>query len=116
MGTRIYIKPKTNGFKKFYFIYGKILDFGWTLPLKPGKAPGPDSIYPKLINHNVAAVLKSWLRDLLSSCLQRLKVPKIWRRALVVVIPKPIKPVAPPKSYRPISLLCVLHKILERLI
>ena len=83
--------------------------------LKPGKAPGPDSICPELILH-AAAALKSWLRGFLSSCLRRLKIPKIWRRALVVAIPKPGKPVGDPKSYRPISLLCVPYKILEWLI
>ena len=83
--------------------------------LKPGKAPGPDSICPELILH-AGAALKSWLRDFLSSCLRRLKIPKIWRRALVVAIPKPAKPVGDPKSYRPISLLCMPYKILERLI
>ena len=44
--------------------------------LKPGKAPGPDSIYSELILHTGAA-LKSWLRDFLSSYLRRLKIPKI---------------------------------------
>ena len=83
--------------------------------LKPGKAPGPDSICPELIVH-AGAALKSWLRDFLSSCLRRLKIPKIWRRAIVVAIPKPEKPVGDPKSYRPIPLLCVAYKILERLI
>ena len=83
--------------------------------LKPGKAPGPDSICPELVLHSGAA-LKSWLRDFLSSCLRRLKFSKIWRRALVVTIPKPAKPVGDPKSYRPIPLLCVAYKILERLI
>ena len=83
--------------------------------LKPGKAPGPDSICPELILH-AGAALNSWLRDFLSSCLHRIKIPKIWRRALVVAIPKPGKPVGDPKSYRPISLLCVPYKILERLI
>ena len=82
--------------------------------LKPGKAPGPDFICPELIVHAEAA-LKSWLSDFLSSCLRRLKIPKIWRRALVVAIPKPAKPVGDPKSYRPIFLLCVAYKILERL-
>ena len=79
--------------------------------LKTGKAPGPDSICPELILH-AGAALKSWLRDFISSCLRRLKIPNIWRRALV--IPKPTKPVGDPKSYRTISLLCVLYKILER--
>ena len=83
--------------------------------LKPGKAPGPDSICSKLILQSGAA-LKSWLRDFISSCLRRLKIPKIWRRAVVVAIPKLAKPVEDPKSYRPISLLCVPYKILERLI
>ena len=38
----------------------------------------------------------------------------IWRRALVVAVPKSSKPVEDPRSYRPISLLCVPYKILER--
>ena len=86
--------------------------------LKPGKASSltrPDSFFPELILHAEAA-LKSWLRDFLYSCLRRLKISKIWRRAFVVAIPKPMKPVGDPKSYQPISLLCVLYKILERLI
>ena len=83
--------------------------------LKPGKALGSDSICPELIDH-AGAALKSWLHDFLSSCLHRLKIPKIWRRALVVMIPKPTKPVGDPKSYRMISLLCVPYNILERLI
>ena len=82
---------------------------------KPGKAPGPNSICPELILH-AGAALKSWLRDFFSSCLRRLKISKIWRKALVVAITKPAKPVGDPKSYQPISLLCVPYKILERLI
>ena len=81
--------------------------------LKPAKAP--DSICSELILH-AGAALKSWLCDFLSSCLHRFKISKIWRRVLVVAIPKPAKPVGDPKSYRPISLLCVPYKILERLI
>ena len=47
---------------------------------------------------------------------RQLKIPKIWRRPLIVAIPKPEKPLGDPKSYRPISLLVVQFKILERLI
>ena len=83
--------------------------------VKPGKAPCPDSICPELIIH-AGTALKSWLRGFLSSCLRQLKIPKVWRRALVVAIPKPKKPVEDPRSYRPISLLCVPYKILKRLI
>ena len=83
--------------------------------LKHGKAPGPNSICPQLIIH-AGVALKSWLCGFLSSCLRHLKIPKIWRRALVVATSKPKKLVEDPKSYRPISLLCVPYKILERLI
>ena len=83
--------------------------------LKPGKARGRDSICPELIIHDGAA-LKSWLCDFLSSCWRQYKITKIWRRALVVAISKPMKPVGDPNSYRSISLFCVPYKILERLI
>ena len=43
--------------------------------------------------NNTIHALKSWLHDFLSSCLHRLKIFKIWKRALVVVISNPIKPV-----------------------
>ena len=65
--------------------------------LKPGKAPDPDSFCPEQIIHARAA-LNSWLCGFLSSCLHHLKIPKVWRRALVVAIPKPKKPVEDPKA------------------
>ena len=84
-------------------------------PLKPGKTPSPDSISPELLIH-AGPGLKSWLRGFLSSCLRQLKIPKIWRRALVVAIPEPLKLVEDLQNYRPTSLFCVLYKILKQLI
>ena len=83
--------------------------------LKPGKAPGPDSICPELLIH-AGPGLKFWLRGFLSSCLRQLKIPKVWRRALISAVSKPSKPIKDPQSYRRISLLCVPYKILEQLI
>ena len=48
--------------------------------------------------------------------MRSLKLLKIWRRALVVAIQKPKKPSKDPHSYRPIFLLCIPFKILERFI
>jgi len=48
--------------------------------------------------------------------MRQLKIPKVGRTALVVAIPEPDKQLGDPKSYRPISLLCVSFKILERII
>ena len=67
--------------------------------LKPEKALEPDLICQDLIPHASAAL----------KCYQ-----KFWRRATVVAISKPMKPLGEPKSQRPISLLCTPFKILER--
>ena len=75
--------------------------------LKPSKASGPDSIFPELLIY-AGSGLKSWLRGFLSSCLRQLKIPKIWRRALVVAIPKPSKSEKDTQSYRLCSALCSL--------
>ena len=83
--------------------------------LKPGKSPALDSIFPEFILHARSA-LKSWFCDFLNSCMRQLKIPKIWRKALEVAIPKPEKPLGDPKRYRPISLLCVPFIILGRFI
>jgi len=83
--------------------------------LKPGISPGLDSIFTEFILY-AGSALKSWFCDFLTSCMRQLKIPNIWRRALVVAIPTPEKPLGDLKSYRPIPLLCVPFKILERLI
>ena len=59
---------------------------------------------------------KSCFCDFLTPCMHQLKIPKIWRRAIIVAIHKPEKPLGDPKTYRPMSLLCVPFKMLERLI
>ena len=53
--------------------------------------PGADIIH-------AGAALKSWLKSFLSSCMRLLKIPKIWRRALVVAIPRPKNPPGEAKS------------------
>ena len=83
--------------------------------LKNGKAQGPDSIAPEFVIHCGAAML-DWLRQFFSHCLKSFCIPKIWRRAIITAVLKPNKPPSDPKSYRPISLLCVPFKLLERLL
>jgi len=63
--------------------------------LKPGKSPGLDSIFPEFILH-AASALKSWFCDFLSSWMHHLKITKIWRRELIVAIPKPENPLGYP--------------------
>ena len=76
---------------------------------------GPDKIPPELLKYS-GETFRIWLSKFYSACLQRLVIPKIWRKASVVAILKPKKPADDLKSYRPISLLCVPLKVLERLL
>ena len=55
---------------------------------------------------------KFQLNDLFSLCLHQLKILKIWRKKLVVAEANE----GHSNSYRPISLLCVSYKILQRLV
>ena len=82
---------------------------------KGRKAQGPDNISPDLMMNCGKKYLK-WVCKFYPFCLEHTVIPKIWHRATVVAILKPNKPADDPKSYRPISLLCVPYKILERLI
>ena len=81
--------------------------------IKVGKAPGPDDIHPEFLLHAGDAVTKR-LCQYMSTCLER--CPKMWRMATVIALPKRNKPKNDPKSYRAISLLCILFKLLERMI
>ena len=83
--------------------------------LKQGKAPGSDNIHPEFVIHQ-SEITSAWLCAFFSACLRRSKLPRAWRRAAVIALLKPNKPADDPKSYRPISLLCVPFKILERMI
>ena len=83
--------------------------------LKTGKAPGVDGIHAEYIKHQ-GKIATDWLCTFLSTCLRHLKLPKIWRCAKVIALPKPNKPSDDPKGYRLISLLCIPFKLPERLI
>ena len=53
---------------------------------------------------------------MLKECTHTKHILSIWRKAKVIAIPKPGKDPSSPKSYRPISLLCIPYKLYERLI
>ena len=81
--------------------------------LKPGKAAGLDGITVEVILH-FGDRTKDWLVSLFNTCATTYRIPKIWRKAKVAALLKPEKDPESPKSYRPISLLCVLYKVAYR--
>ncbi len=82
--------------------------------LDPSKATGPDEISCRILKE-CAAQLAPSLTKLFNKSLSLGKVPELWKYANVVpVFKKGDKSAA--DNYRPISLLCITSKILERCI
>jgi hypothetical protein len=82
--------------------------------LNPNKAPGPDGIPTKILK-DCAAELAPHFTRIFNTLLHTGVVPREWKDANVVIIHK-IGKTTDPSNYRPISLLPVCSKILERCI
>ena len=83
--------------------------------LKNPKAPGLDDVNNILIK-NLPEKGFEYLKFIINSCLKLNHFPKVWKHAKVIPIPKPGKPANELSSYRPISLLSSISKILERVL
>lgn len=90
-------------------------------------SPGPDfadvaivkALWAPQSENGPPGPLAIILPPLFNLCLQLAYYPKAWKHAEVVEIPKPGKPLsarASPKGWRPIALLSVIGKGLERLV
>ncbi len=83
--------------------------------IKLGKASGLDGITAEMVHH-FGPKTREWLLQQFNNCITFHRVPKTWKKAKVVALLKPDKDPKSPKSYRPISLLCTLYKLYERLL
>lgn len=78
------------------------------------KSPGHDLITNKILK-NLTLKSLAYLASLLNSMLRIGYFPNTWKIAIIIPIHKPGKNKNSPSSYRPISLLPTLSKILERI-
>ena len=76
------------------------------------KSNGPDGISARMLKHTAASISPS-ITQLFNQSLHSCRVPSEWKSSLVVPIPKG-SDAGSPNNYRPISLLVVLSKILEK--
>ena len=84
--------------------------------MEPYKAPGPDGIYPILLQKGIE-ILTPYLVCLYRASLAIGYIPKAWQTVRVVFIPKPGKEdYSVAKSFRPISLASFMLKALEKLV
>lgn len=83
--------------------------------LKAKKAPGYDLITGEVLKQlpRKGVVMLTYL---FNAVLRLRHVPGAWKVAEVIMLPKPGKPPNEVKSYRPISLLPIISKILEKVI
>lgn len=99
------------------------LDEPFTMPeyvsavntMKQNKAAGPDDIRTEQIKQ-FGPVTNKWILDLFNNIMNSMQIPKLWRKSHVIALLKPGKEPSNPKSYRPISLLCHLFKVMERMV
>lgn len=83
--------------------------------LKNPKAPGFDKVNNRLIKM-LPPIGFIYLAMIINSCFHHAYFPQSWKHAKMIAIRKPGKPAQSPSSYRPISLLSSLSKLLERVI
>ncbi|KAK7108155.1 hypothetical protein V1264_015944 [Littorina saxatilis] len=83
--------------------------------LKCKKAPGPDGISNDMLKH-MGTIAKKTLLLLFNESWKSTTVPAMWKKAHIVPIHKKGKNKKDPKSYRPISLISCLSKLMERIL
>jgi hypothetical protein len=72
-------------------------------------------MHPEFLTH-LGPKARTWMSQFFSIIFEDNRIPKIWRRAKVIAIEKPGKDPKLAANYRPISLLSVCYKLLERLV
>ncbi|KAL1115009.1 hypothetical protein AAG570_007832 [Ranatra chinensis] len=83
--------------------------------LKNNKSPGSDGIPNTVLEHFTRKALVK-LTNITNAILKHAHYPTHWKTATVIALPKPGKPTTEPSSYRPISLLSSLAKVVDRII
>jgi hypothetical protein len=83
--------------------------------LPKNKSPGHDLI-TNLIIKNLPKKAIILLTYIYNSILRLSYFPPTWKHSIIILIHKPGKPTESPSSYRPISLLPTLSKILEKIL
>ncbi|KAJ8716725.1 hypothetical protein PYW07_003352 [Mythimna separata] len=82
--------------------------------LDTNKGPGPDDIPPYFLKSTAETICKP-LSMLFNKCIQSGTFPSLWKQANIIPVHKS-GPRQDIENYRPISILCALAKIFEKLV
>ena len=83
--------------------------------LKPKKAPGPDGVSNDMLKH-LGPIARKMLLEIFNCSWNKGPVPEVWKTAHLVPVLKKARDKTNPSSYRPISLLSCVGKLMERVI
>ena len=83
--------------------------------MKTGKADGYDSMHAEFIK-NLGPVAKLWILSLFNKMLQTARLHKLFQQSKVIALKKPSKTGDEVTHWRPISLLSIIFKLLERML
>ncbi|CAF3788437.1 unnamed protein product [Rotaria sp. Silwood1] len=86
-----------------------------TLKQLPNSSPGPDSIHNRCLKNYTPSLIQH-LEKVFNSIIDIGYIPRIWKNANIILLLKPKKDPKQPSSYRPISLLSCIGKVLEKII
>ena len=83
--------------------------------MKRRTSPGYDFVHPEFLK-DLGPKTLTWLANLFTGMIWEQRISKIWRQAKIIALAKPGKDPHLAASYRPILLLSVCYKLLERTI
>ena len=86
--------------------------FDLLMSLDVSKSSGPDGISARMLKYTATSITSS-VTKLFNQSIVQAQIPTRWKRSVIVPIPKSSDSSAP-SNYRPISLLPLLSKLLER--
>ena len=81
----------------------------------PNSSTGPDNIHNRCLKNHTDLLVKH-LTTLFNVILEIGYIPNMWKKANIILLLKPKKDKQQPSSYRPISLLSCLGKLLEKIV
>jgi len=81
----------------------------------PNTSPGPDNVHNRCLKNYTDSLIEHLLK-LFNASMSIGYVPDVWKQAYIILLLKPGKDRHLPSSYRPISLLSCLGKLLEKIV
>jgi hypothetical protein len=87
----------------------------WTMKQLRNSSPGPDNVHNRCLKKYTDLLLQ-FITTLFHAVIDCGHIPDIWKKANIILLLKPKKENHLPSSYRPISLLSCVGKLLERIV